>query len=123
MQQWTTAPGAAETLDQAAIGAGLAGVRDGQQIADAGAPRIIGADPPAIEILLGAQQFGELDTGARHVLGGHGVVVVGDDGGLEGEAEDLVAPVRPMRQSAARLGVQGPGAAVIGELDEMVDRR
>jgi hypothetical protein len=61
---------------------------------------VISADLAVIDLGLAAQQFGKVMMGARYVGGSDKVPVVDDDRRFESEAEDLVAPFRPIGNAA-----------------------
>ena len=84
-------------------------------------PGVPGIGPKTAAQLL--EEFGDLDMRARYIFRRHLRGVIHDNGRFEGKAEDFVAPVRPGRDPLCLFRLVSMGAAVIGELDEMVDRR
>ena len=115
--------GAGEGLDQAAEGRRLLRVGEGEQVADARRLDVVGRDPPGVAAVRRTQQVDQVEARARRLVGRHEVAVVDDDRRLAGDPEELVAPVRVGGSAAVGDRAVRLRAAVVDELDQLIDRR
>src|SRR3546814_20155383 len=89
-----------------------------QQIADSAFLNVGGGDAAPVGVRLLAEQAQQVEPGIGHMRGRHQFAVVDDDRRLEGDAEGMIPPARPVGDAfRVRRPMRG-GIAVVRQRSE-----